>query len=55
MALTPRLAGIIAAMIDAKLDAETRSGVASSVRMTRARRPDRNPQSPVGRRQRGRP
>jgi hypothetical protein len=36
MLLTPRLAEIIAAMIDAKLDAEDLARVAPSVRMTRA-------------------
>jgi len=55
MPLTPRLATIIAAMIDAKLDAEARSCVAPGVRMTRARRPDQSAQGQLGRRQRGRP
>ncbi|MGA3057412.1 MAG: hypothetical protein ABSE70_05150 [Candidatus Limnocylindrales bacterium] len=55
MPLTPRLARIIAAMIDAKLDAEARAGVAPSGRMTRARRPTESLRDPVGRRQRDPP
>jgi hypothetical protein len=53
--MTPRLAQIIAAMVDAKLDAETRGELGSRGRMARAGRPDRSAQDLVGRRHRGRP
>ena len=54
--MTPRLAQIIAAMIDAKLDAEARGELGSGGSMTRARRPDRSSvHGSVGRRHRGRP
>jgi hypothetical protein len=55
MPLTPRLAGIIAAMIDAKLDAEARWAVASRVTMPRARCSDRSVGDQLGYRRRGRP
>jgi hypothetical protein len=51
--MTPRLALIIAAMVDAKLDADARVDVGSRGRM--ARTGARSSHGPIGRRQRGRP
>lgn len=52
--MTPRLAQIIAAMVEAALDAEPREGVGSRGRMTPARRPDRGTcRGSVGRRRGG--
>jgi hypothetical protein len=49
MPLTPRLAGIIAAMIDAKLDAQERRAVEQRAGMVRAHRPDaRSVGGPLG-------
>jgi hypothetical protein len=55
MPLTPRLAGIIAAMIDAKLDAEERRAMEQRAGMARAHRPAARPVGgPLGSANRGR-
>ena len=53
--MTPRLAEILAEMVEFKLEADARRALGQRGTMSRARCPDRSSTSPVGRRQRGRP